>query len=154
LAVLGVVGSTLCLLRARSFVVADGSGPVGRTSYGRRGNHFPLRHSQTGRETFTSSGFSVRGPLSLALSAVKFGSVYALLQAEDVPLDVFPRKRFPVFNMSPSSCTSGHTCHKTWTPSIPLSSLVPGSRQHIARCSIAHHYSRALTSFGFAQDKP
>ena len=41
-------------------------------SYGRRGNRFPLRHSQTGRETFTSSGFSARGPLSLALSAVDF----------------------------------------------------------------------------------
>ena len=32
----------------------------------------PLRHSQTGRETFTSSGFSARGPLSLARFAVDF----------------------------------------------------------------------------------
>ena len=29
-----------------------------RPSYGRKGNRFPLRHSQTERETFTSSGFS------------------------------------------------------------------------------------------------
>ena len=39
---------------------------------GRGGNHHPPRHSQTGRETFTSSGFSARGPLSLALFAVNF----------------------------------------------------------------------------------
>jgi hypothetical protein len=47
-------------------------GREGRLSYGRWGRRLPQCYYKTGRDAFTSSGSSVRGPLSQAPFAVGF----------------------------------------------------------------------------------
>jgi hypothetical protein len=85
---------------------------------------------------FPSRGSSEYGPLSLAPWAC--GSVDAPLESEDVPLDVLPGERIPVFS------TCSHVCHKTRTPSAPLSSRTPAPRQQPVLSKVEgypRHYS-------------
>jgi hypothetical protein len=78
------------------------------------------------------------GVRAIVIGTVACGSVDAPLESEDVPLDVLPGQRIPVFS------TCSHVCHKTRTPSAPLSSRTPAPRQQPVLSEVEgypRHYS-------------
>jgi hypothetical protein len=61
--------------------------------------------------------------------------VDASLETEDVPLDILPGERFPIF--SPFRTHSVRlVCHKIRPPLIPLPSRIPAPRQHIPTITV------------------
>lgn len=79
----------------------------------------------------SSSRCKLRGPGGTPLEvATERCFVNALLESEDVALELLPGQRLPAFSVLLN------TCHKTQTPIVPLQSILPCPRQLILRLSL------------------